>query len=126
MFREAYFIKNARLMEFLGIVNALWRRGYDRKAKLQLLRDSGVALENMEADEQHDRVVDKDEMRSMSAEMQSLVWHHVFMPATPGARNLGVAAKFQAILHQLRLEAWDWSMVAQLLRPNSAAEFSER
>ena len=116
MFSEMFAIKKKDLGDLLMVMKSLWRKGRKLKEELQQWRDRGLTFDDISADDQHDRAAQKDMIRSESLLMQKLVWHHVFVPCTMGARNMSTAAKFQTVLHQLRLESFDWDQVGKLTK----------
>ena len=124
LFTEAFIIQKNQLMTFLEKVNDLWRQGTLMNEQRRMRRDRPAIEHAQEEEKEKDdfvefmqsRAIDRDQMRCSSLEMQQLVWHHIFVPATLGAKNLTAAAKFAAVLHQLRLESFDWNQVSQLLR----------
>ena len=64
---------------------------------------------------QKDGESDVLKMKRLSERMRAAVWHHILIPVALGARNMGLAAKWSAIIHALRIEADGWEMVAALV-----------
>ena len=58
-----------------------------------------------------DDVAQKQELCKI---MQKAIIHQVLIPTALGASNQGLAAKFAAVLHALRIEADDWSVVQKI------------
>ena len=57
---------------------------------------------------------DVSKKQRLSERMHRAVWHHILVPVALGARNMGLAAKWSAIMHALRIEAVSWEMVRAL------------
>ena len=55
-------------------------------------------------------------MKRLSERMHEAVWHHILIPVALGAKNMGLAAKWAAIMHALHIEAFTWAMVRALVR----------
>ena len=64
---------------------------------------------------QKDGESDVLKMKRLSERMRAAVWHHIAIPVALGARNMGLADKWSAIMHALRIEADGWEMVAALV-----------
>lgn len=64
---------------------------------------------------QKDGDVDVLKKKRLSERMHAAVWHHILIPVALGAKNMGLAAKWSAIMHAFHIEAYDWDMVRCLV-----------
>ena len=58
---------------------------------------------------------DEDVEKQMLAEMTSTLKRHVLIPCAMGVSNAGLACKFAAVLHQLRMETTGWTQVKSIM-----------
>ena len=57
----------------------------------------------------------RDKIRALSAQMEKLLIHHILIPCGLGARYCSLAHKWAALLHSVRIEAYDWAMVSNFM-----------
>lgn len=116
MFTELFLVLNKNVPLLLKSVKQLWRMGMDRSQRFETYRSQGLALDDLDVEERARIKDEEDKIVKLGLEMQNYIWHHTCPPALMGAKNLSLAAKFQTVLHCLRIEGFDWAHVDLLLQ----------
>jgi hypothetical protein len=96
MFGEAYIVKDIDLEAFVSLVDRMeaMRAGLSQQLRCDL----------------------SDEFEKMTEQLRRFMWHLVFPPACLGARNHGLAAKYAACLHKVRLLMGEWLFTQTFMR----------
>jgi hypothetical protein len=96
MFGEAYIVKDIDLEAFVSLVDRMeaMRAGLSQQLRCDL----------------------SDEFEKMTEQLRRFMWHLVFPPACLGARNQGLAAKYAACLHKVRLLMGEWLFTQTFMR----------